>query len=418
MKVSGWIVTALLGGSAIAAAAQVAPTAPAMQGPAADGQPAWHIQTGTSGPMGNMVVGPDGRVTVTPRTGPMAAMPRPGGGLPPGRFPGCMHSPVCGRIGGINRQAVQHVIWDQTAGYTFSYPFRMPPGPGGVPGAGVDSKGDVWAFQRSPEGTPQLFKFDPQGRLLISVAPDVIGYQEKAHAIAVDPHDNVWISDATGATVMELSPEGKLLKTLGTKDKRGDWDESKGQHLLWQPVSIAFGPNGDMYIGEGHGNESPNDVDSDDPGNNIGAARIMHFDPSGNFVGQWFGNDVGQGKFEQTHGLGVDPTTGDVWIGDREQYRIVIYSADGKFLRTLQMRNLVCAIAFDKQGNPWIASGQDGQVLRIDRTGKVLAAVGSGPGSDIGKFIESAFFGFDRNGAMYVGDTSIGRVAKVTPPNE
>jgi len=90
-----------------------------------------------------------------------------------------------------------HVTWDQTPGYVFSYPFQLPPGPGGVPGVAVDSKGNVWASQRSPRGSSQLFKFDPQGRLLISVAPDVIGYIEKAHAIAVDAQDNVWISDAT-----------------------------------------------------------------------------------------------------------------------------------------------------------------------------------------------------------------------------
>ena len=67
---------------------------------------------------------------------------------------------------------------------------------------------------------------------------------------------------------------------MGTKGRRGDWDEAKGQRLLWQPVMIAFAPNGDVYIGEGHANESPNDSESDDPGNNIGAARIIHLDPA------------------------------------------------------------------------------------------------------------------------------------------
>ena len=32
------------------------------------------------------------------------------------------------------------------------------------------------------------------------------------------------------------------------------------------------------------------------------------------------------------------PRNGDVWIGDREQYRIVVYTGDGKFKKTLQMR--------------------------------------------------------------------------------
>ena len=401
----------MAGAAAMGNAATMVPTSM----PAANGLPGWHLQPAAPDPGGSTVVGPDGRVTVTPRPPRPAAAPT-ANALPPGRFPGCMRSPVCGRIGGSNRQATLRVVWDQTPGYTFSYPFQMPPGPGGNPGAAVDSKGNVWVFQRKPEGMPQLFKFAPDGKILIAVDPKLIGYQEKAHAITVDAHDNVWFSDATGATVQELSPDGKLLRTLGTKDKRGDWDEAKGQHLLWQPVSIAFGPGGDMYIGEGHGNESPNDVDSDDPANNIGAARIMHFDKDGKFVGQWFGNDVGRGKFEQTHGLAVDNKTGDVWIGDREQYRVVVYNSDGKFLKTIQMNNLVCAIAFDPQGNPWIATGQDGQVIKVDHDGKVLAAVGGGMGMAPGMFIEAAFFNFDKNGVMYVGDTSIARIAKITPP--
>ena len=79
--------------------------------------------------------------------------------------------------------------------------------------------------------------------------------------MAVDAEDNVWITAASSATVMKISPEGKLLLTLGQRGRRGDWDEAKGQRLLWQPVMIAFAPNGDVYIGEGHANESPNDTD-------------------------------------------------------------------------------------------------------------------------------------------------------------
>ena len=32
-------------------------------------------------------------------------------------------------------------------------------------------------------------------------------------------------------------------------------------------MDVAFAPNGDVYIGEGHADESPNDIGSDDPAN-------------------------------------------------------------------------------------------------------------------------------------------------------
>ncbi|WP_419815646.1 hypothetical protein [Glacieibacterium sp.] len=306
-------------------------------------------------------------------------------------------------------------------GYTFSYPFNLPPADkgvygSGVPAVGIDSKGNLWAFQRNEAGRPQLFKFDPEHRLILTVGEDVIGHQEKAHGMSVDPSDNVWIADADGSTVMQVSPEGKLLRTIGEKNRRGDWDEAKGQRLLWQPMYVAFAPNGELYIGEGHGNESPNDTESDDPSNNIGAARIIHLDKNGKYINQWFGNSVGQGKFSMAHGVAVDPRNGDVWIGDREQYRLVVYSKSGEFIKTIQMRNLICAIGFDPQGVLWVASGQDGQLLKLDRAGNVLGAVGNGAGRGPGQAIETTYMAWDRQGNLYSGDTSVPRITQWAVP--
>jgi sugar lactone lactonase YvrE len=231
--------------------------------------------------------------------------------------------------------------------------------------------------------------------------------------MAVDAEDNVWISDTNGGTVMKLSPGGELLMTIGMRGRRGDWNEAKGQRLLWQPVMVAFGQNGHVYIGEGHADESPNDTDSDDPANNLGVARVVHLDKTGKFINQWYGNSVGQGKFDSVHGLAVDPTNGDVWIGDREQYRIVVYSGDGKFLKTMQMINLVCALHFDSHGNPWMASGQDGQFLKLDRNGKVLGAIGNGMGIGPGSSSKPATGFLTSKITCMRGDTSVGRVTKI-----
>ena len=303
-------------------------------------------------------------------------------------------------------------------GYTVTYPYVLPPGFGGVPAVALDSKGNLWAFQRADAGKPQLFKFDPHHKLILQVGPDVIGYQDKAHGMAVDAEDNVWITAANSATVMKISPDGKLLLTIGTRGRRGDWDEAKGQRLLWQPVMVAFAPNGNVYIGEGHANESPNDAESDDPANNIGAARIIRLDKNGKFINQWFGNEVGQGKFSSAHGLAVDPKTGDVWIGDREEYRIVVYSGDGTFIKTIQLRNLVCALSFDSHGNPWMATGQDGQFVKLDRNGKVLGAIGNGMGIGHGQFIEASYWVMDKQDNLYAGDTSVGRITKMIAPTK
>ena len=382
------------------------------EGPAVGETPAWFLQGSFPDAGGRTIVDPGGHVTVPPRSATAPGAPPAAASTPP-----CRRSPVCGNRLGRARQTLQRVQWKQTLGYTFSYPYVLPPGFGGVPAVALDSKGNLWVFQRAEEGKPQLFKFDPDYNLILQIGPSVIGYQDKAHGMAVDAEDNVWITAANGATVMKLSPEGTLLLTIGVRGRRGDWDEAAGQRLLWQPVMVAFAANGDVYIGQGHANESPNDTDSDDPTNNLGAARILHLDKNGRFINQWYGNEVGQGKFSSAHGLAVDPKTGDVWIGDREEYRIVVYSGDGKFLRTIQMRNLVCALHFDSRGEPWMASGQDGQFLKLDRNGRVLGAIGNGMGIGPGQFLEASYWAMDKQDNLYAGDTSVGRVTKMVAPH-
>jgi DNA-binding beta-propeller fold protein YncE len=401
-KLTGMAALALTAGFfAFAAHGQPAPPA---EGPAENGSPAWF----TLMPAARGGAGIAGR-----------GAGAPGRGAAPG---GCTRSPLCSpRTSSIRPPApFGRVQWKQEMGYTISYPFTLPiptaKGGGGISGVAIDSRGNLWAYQRNPEGSPQLFQFDANRRLVRTIGPDVIGHQVKAHGIAVDAQDNVWIADESGATVMQLSPEGRLLRTIGTRNRRGDWDEAGGQRLLWEPLAIAFGRNGDVYIGMGHANESPNDTDSGDPANSIGAARVLRLDRDGRFIGQWFGNSGGPGKFTMAHGLAVDPRNGDVWVGDREQYRLVVYSADGKFLRTVQMRNLPCAIAFDSAGDLWVASGTDGQVLKMDRNGKVLGAVGNGPGTGEGQFNESNYLAWDKQGNIYSGDTTNARITVMSRP--
>lgn len=412
--------------------------------PAFSQGPDWFLQASAPDPVGRAVVGPGGRVLPSSNAGgglqavcatdiARYCSSEAGGAaracltqkvdkleppcktlvsapVPPAT---CRNSPVCGNRFDGPRSTLQRVEWKQTMGYTFVYPVDLPQGGGGVSAVQIDSKGNMWVFERNAAGAPQLFEFAPNRKLLRAIGDDVIGHQVKAHGMAIDSEDNVWICDADGATIMKLSPEGKLLLTIGTKGKRGDWNEAKGQRLLWQPLDLAFAANGDIYIGEGHANESPNDTDADDPANNLGAARVIHLDKTGKFINQWYGNSIGQGKFSMVHGLAVDPMDGNIWVADREEYRLVVYTAAGKFVKTVQMRNLMCAIAFDPQGNLWVASGQDGQILKIDRNGNVLGAIGNGSGTAEGQFIESNYMTWDKQGNLYTGDTSVGRVTEM-----
>jgi hypothetical protein len=145
-------------GAILTATGAFAQTQPATHGPPEGGSPAWFLQGSFPDPGGNTVVDPVGRVTVPPRTGG-AARPAPATvptAPPLPRTPACGRSPLCGNRLTPGRQALQRVQWEQTLGYTFTYPYVLPPGAGGVPSVALDSKGNLWVFQRKAAGSPQL----------------------------------------------------------------------------------------------------------------------------------------------------------------------------------------------------------------------------------------------------------------------
>src|ERR1700722_19930208 len=126
----------------------------------------------------------------------------------------CSHSPICAWGGG--RNSIAHEERTPDMGFTFAYPFALPDGlTGGVAAVAINSKDHLFAFQRNPAGKPQLFEFDQSHKLVHTIGEDVIGHQNKAHGMAIDAQDNVWICDENGDTLMKLSPEGKLLMTIG-----------------------------------------------------------------------------------------------------------------------------------------------------------------------------------------------------------
>jgi hypothetical protein len=79
------------------------------------------------------------------------------------------------------------------------------------------------------------------------------------------------------------------------------------------------------------------------------------------------------------------------------------------------MRNLMCAVGFDRSGALWVSSGQDGQLLKLDRDGAVLGAVGNGAGRGPGQAVETTYMAWDSQENLYTGDTSVARVTEWSP---
>ena len=151
--------------------------------PAQGGTPAWKLTSSFPDPGGNTLVEADGTVNVIPRE------QRVSRSLPAGTVatPSCKGSPICGREGGYARNQLARVVYEQNLGYTFSYPYFLPKGFGGVPAVGIDSKGNLWVV--SEEELPTFYLVLPK----VSVS-EVHGAQsfsstvcQKLVAIAVSP---------------------------------------------------------------------------------------------------------------------------------------------------------------------------------------------------------------------------------------
>ena len=108
---------------------------PPTEGPAVDGSPAWFLQGSFPDPTGRTIVDASGHVTIPPRGGGPSAPPNaaaPASALAVDTPP-CRRSPLCGNRLGRTRQSLQRVQWKQTMGYTFTYPYALPPGSAAFP---------------------------------------------------------------------------------------------------------------------------------------------------------------------------------------------------------------------------------------------------------------------------------------------
>ncbi len=130
-----------------------------------------------------------------------------------------------------------------------------------------------------------------------------------AHSVRVDPQGNIWIVDATAHVVYKMSAEGKEIMRLGTKGTSG---ASRTTFNL--PTDIAFASNGDLYVTDGYG-----------------GARVVKFSRDGKYLLEWGKRGTGPGEFGLPHNVVVDPQD-RVYVTDRDNQRIQIFDANGKFL--------------------------------------------------------------------------------------
>src|SRR5437763_13150917 len=81
-------------------------------------------------------------------------------------------------------------------------------------GVATNSKGHVFVYTRSED--TRLFEFDQKGNYVREIGEGLYGFVF-AHAVRVDPQDNIWAVDEGSNMVIKFNPEGRVVMTLGRR---------------------------------------------------------------------------------------------------------------------------------------------------------------------------------------------------------
>jgi len=235
---------------------------------------------------------------------------------------------------------------------------------GEVSSIAVDSRDHIWVLHRPrsipaekrSSAAPPVLEFDTAGKLLSSWGGDGTGFDwpEREHGISVDAKGFVWISGnggwpkptpggSTDDMILKFTNTGKFVMQIG---KRGQSTGDADTTNVHQPADVfVHAPTNELYVADGYGNH-----------------RVIVFDAeSGKFKRTWgaFGgkpepppptppqapgaapapaNLEGPSQYGLVHAVKVS-NDGMVYVADRVNNRIQVFTTEGKYLRQVKVTN-------------------------------------------------------------------------------
>ena len=264
----------------------------------------------------------------------------------------------------------------------------------------VNSEGLVYVFNR---GAHPVAIFDADGNFVSSWGEGQFRY---SHGIHIGPDDMVYLVDRESQVVMKFTPDGKLLMTLGNRDKPSPTNTVLRQRIspepdFWGmpfnlPTMVAPSPSGNLFVSDGYGNR-----------------RVHKFTADGTLLRSWGAPGNGPGQFALVHMVEVD-SDGRVWVCDRENDRIQIFDEDGKFLDEWTGFVVPSDLHFGKDGLIYLAeTGNAGPPPKLSVWSMDRKLLWSFQEEDARKVLGVAHgIGVDPAGNMYVADVYGKRVRK------
>ena len=254
-----------------------------------------------------------------------------------------------------------------------------------TPSVAIDSREHVFVFHR---GQHSIIEFDKDGNFVRSWGDGVF---LRPHGLKFDREGNLWAVDDGGQIVVKMDSLGRVRTVLGRKGQKGETNDTFNR-----PTDIAFAANGDFYVTDGYGN-----------------SRVVKFSKDYRFVKTWGKKGTGEGEFNTPHSVAIDKR-GRVYIADRENHRMQIFDADGKFITQWKHVGSPWGVVITDDESMYMCDGYANRVLKLNLSGEVLGTL-AGPGKAPGQldFAHHLAVGPDRS--IYVAEIKNWRAQKFIP---
>ncbi len=175
----------------------------------------------------------------------------------------------------------------------------------------------------------------------------------------------------------------------------GGYGTQPGQFV--EPSSVELDTHGYVYVA---GHED----------------RVQKFTASGDLVLVWGTRGAADGQFNHPHGLAIDRQRGNIiYVGDQENRRVQAFMPDGTFVRRWedpQFRHIHDVGIDPSTGDIYIGDYEADIIQKFSSTGTKLAELGA-PGTAGGQFDGVWGISTDSSGNLYVADTFNRRVQKL-----
>ena len=129
-------------------------------------------------------------------------------------------------------------------------------------GVATNSKGHVFVYTRS--GETRLFEFDQTGAYVREIGQGLYGFAF-AHAVRVDPQDNIWAVDEGTNMVIKFNPAGRVVMVIGRRPEAideltnftgsGGYSGANKPYSFNRPTDVAWDAQGNIFVSDGYGED-------------------------------------------------------------------------------------------------------------------------------------------------------------------